>query len=129
MASRLASTLARNAYRSARAGQGTLAARPNALAGASALAVSAPRRHAAGGRPRTAKGTQSGFSYPGPKALDKIVKVQLLQKHGTPRVREIWEEYHKDHKTAVGDSLTKDEFGTLMQRTKRCPVFVLPVPR
>lgn len=78
---------------------------------------------------RKPKGSTAGFSYPGPRSLDKIVKVQLLNRHGTPRVREIWGEYHKDHKTAVGDSITAEEHGLLMQRTKRCGVFVLPVPR
>lgn len=82
--------------------------------------------HPTAGKP---KGKVPGFSYPGARSLDKIVKIQLLQKHGTPRVREIWGEYHKNHKTAVGDSLTAEEHNLLMQRTKRCSVFVLPVPR
>lgn len=70
-----------------------------------------------------------GFSYPGPRKLSEIVKLQLLNKHGAPRVREIWNEYHKDHKSAVGDTLSGEEYGLLLQRTQRCRHFVFPVPR
>lgn len=70
-----------------------------------------------------------GFSYPGPRKLSEVVKIQLLNKHGAPRVREIWNEYHKDHKSAVGDTLSSEEYGLLLQRTERCRHFVFPVPR
>jgi hypothetical protein len=70
-----------------------------------------------------------GFFYPGPRQLKDIVKLPLLNAHGASRVREIWTEFHKDHKSAIADILTADEFGTLMQRSQRCPFFVLPVPR
>jgi ATP11 protein len=70
-----------------------------------------------------------GFFYPGPRQLKDIVKLPLLNAHGASRVREIWTEFHRDHKSAVADILTADEFGTLMQRSQRCPFFVLPVPR
>lgn len=70
-----------------------------------------------------------GFSYPGPRKLSEIVKLQLLNKHGSSRVREIWTEYHKDHKSAVGDVLTTEEYGLLLQRSQRCRHFVVPVPR
>lgn len=70
-----------------------------------------------------------GFSYPGPRKLSEIVKLQLLNKHGSERVREIWSEYHRDHKTAIGEVFTAEEFGILKQRTQRCKHFVLPVPR
>lgn len=74
----------------------------------------------------TAKG---GFSYPGPRKLSEIVKLQLLQKHPPSRVREIWSEYHADHTSAVGDVLSADEFALLKHRSARCRHFVLPVPR
>jgi len=83
---------------------------------------------AAGGGGQAAAPT-TGFSYPGPRKLNEIVKLQLLNKHGAPRVREIWKEYHADHKTAVGDVFTAEEYGLFMQRTGRCKHFVLPVPR
>lgn len=70
-----------------------------------------------------------GFSYPGPKKLEEIVKLPLLNMHGTSEVKQIWLDYHKDHKTAVADTLGPEEFEMLMQRSQRCPMFVLPVPR
>jgi ATP11 protein len=70
-----------------------------------------------------------GFSYPGPRKLSDIVKLPLLNAHGASRVSEIWREYHKHHASAVADVLTAEEYGVLMQRAQRCPLFVLPVPR
>lgn len=71
----------------------------------------------------------TGFSHPGARKLSDIVKLQLLNKHGAGRVREIWNEYHKGHKSAVGDVLTAEEYGLLRQRSERCRHFVLPVYR
>jgi ATP synthase mitochondrial F1 complex assembly factor 1 len=53
----------------------------------------------------------------------------LLNVHGAPKVREIWTEYHRHHASSIADVLTAEEYGILMQRSKRCPLFVLPVPR
>lgn len=97
------------------------AARPGRPA---AFQLSAFSTSAAGSAP-----TQTGFSYPGPRKLSEIVKLQLLTKHGTPRVQEIWQEYHQDHQSAIGDTLSAEEYGLLRQRTSRCRHFVLPVPR
>lgn len=72
---------------------------------------------------------QTGFSYPGPRKLNEIVKIQLLNKHGAPKVREIWSEYHRDHKSAVGDVLSSEEYELFKGRSERCRHFVLPVPR
>lgn len=72
---------------------------------------------------------RGGFSYPGPRKLSEIVKIQLLEKHGSMRVREIWDEYHKDHKSAVGEVLSAEEYALFKHRTTRCKHFVLPVPR
>lgn len=71
----------------------------------------------------------TGFSNPGARRLSEVVKLQLLNKHGAGKVREIWNEYHKDHKSAVGDVLTAEEYGLLRQRSERCRHFVLPVHR
>lgn len=99
----------------------------HSIVGASALQMrSMATTHPTAGK---RKGQLPGFSFPGPRNLDSIVKVQLLQKHGTPRVREIWDEFHKSHKTAIGDSLNSKEHSMYMNRTKRCSFFVLPVPR
>lgn len=70
-----------------------------------------------------------GFSYPGPRKLSEIVKLPLLAKHSAARVRQIWSEYHTSHASALADTLNPDQFAHLIQRTARCPHFVLPVPR
>lgn len=91
--------------------------------------TSATQRTYSTGQEADGSAPMPGFSYPGPRKLSEIVKIQLLNKHGAPRVREIWNEYHKDHKSAVGDTLSSEEYGLLLQRTQRCKHFVFPVPR
>lgn len=70
-----------------------------------------------------------GFSYPAPRKLSDIVKLQLLTLHGTERVAEIWNEYHASHKTAFADVLTDSAYNLFRNRIKRCPLFVIPVPK
>lgn len=71
----------------------------------------------------------SGFSHPGARKLSEIVKIQLFNKVSAARASEIWSEYHKDHKSAIGDVFTSEEYGLLRQRTERCRHFILPVMR
>mmetsp|Transcript_22105 Transcript_22105/g.89589 ORF Transcript_22105/g.89589 Transcript_22105/m.89589 type:complete len:200 (-) Transcript_22105:582-1181(-) len=68
-----------------------------------------------------------GFNFPGPRALRNIAKLPLLDKESPERVSEIWKLHHAELKTAIGDVLTPSQYGTLMQRAQRCPLFVLPV--
>lgn len=70
-----------------------------------------------------------GFSYPGPRKLSEITKLQLLDKHTASGVTHIWREFHTKHKSAVADVLDADAYRLFTMRTKRCPLFVLPVPR
>lgn len=88
---------------------------------------------AAGPIPKGAKrkslAALGGFTYPGPRKLKDIVKLPLLNAHDAAKVRVIWTEYHKHHATAVSDHCSKDEFGLYMQRTQRCPLFVVPIPK
>lgn len=72
--------------------------------------------------------TVGGFSNPG-RGLGDIVKMQLLNKQGMGRVREIWLEYHEGHARAVGDVMSGEEYGVWRQRTERCRHFVVPVMR
>lgn len=73
--------------------------------------------------------TLGGFSYPAPRKLTDVTKLQLLERHGTDRVTEIWNEYHASHKTAFGDVLTDTSYNLFRNRISRCPLFVVPVPR
>lgn len=70
-----------------------------------------------------------GFTYPAPRKLSEIVKLQLLEKHGAPRVSEIWREYHDTHKSSIADVLSSSAYELLRGRCKRCPLFVIPIPR
>jgi ATP11 protein len=81
------------------------------------------------GATRKSLAALGGFTYPGPRKLQDIVKLPLLNAHSAPKVEEIWTQYHKHHATAIADTCTQEEFGLLMQRTKRCPLFVIPIPR
>lgn len=70
-----------------------------------------------------------GFSQMGPKKLSDIAKLQLLERHGSGRVTEIWGEHHASSKTAMADVLSKSSYELFQSRTKRCPLFVIAVPR
>lgn len=70
-----------------------------------------------------------GFTYPAPRSLDAIAKTQLLSKHTSSRVTEIWHEHHAQSKTAISDVLHVDRYTLLRQRTQRCPLFVVPIGR
>jgi hypothetical protein len=82
-----------------------------------------------GGIKRKSLAHLGGFSYPGPRKLTDIVKLPLLDAHDTAKVKEIWAAYHKHHASAIADSFSAEEFEQLMQRTQRCPLFVVPIPR
>lgn len=70
-----------------------------------------------------------GFTYPAPRRLGDITKLPLLQKHTADRVEEIWRSYHDTHKTAFADVLSEQGYELLRARSKRCPLFVIPVRR
>lgn len=70
-----------------------------------------------------------GFTYPAPRKLSDIAKLQLLEKHSSTRVSEIWNEYHHTQPSALADVLLQPAYDLLFTRAKRCPLFVIPVPR
>lgn len=87
------------------------------------------RKPGRAGLKRKPLGHLGGFSYPGPRKLADITKLPLLNAHNAQGVQGIWLEYHKHHASAIADTFRTDEFGTLMQRSQRCPLFVVPIPR
>ncbi|CAO3684823.1 unnamed protein product [Umbelopsis ramanniana] len=60
--------------------------------------------------------------------LDKIVKLELLEKENTETIHKIWTEYHAD-KDCITASIPASVYGTLYQTSLKYPVFILPVPR
>lgn len=81
------------------------------------------------GAKRKSLAALGGFTYPGPRKLADVVKLPLLNAHDTARVKEIWTEYHKHHATSVADHISREEFGLYMQRSQRCPLFVIPIAK
>ena len=66
---------------------------------------------------------------PGPKSLDQIVKLNLLEKETPEVVQTIWSKYHFAMNDAIAHTLTSSQYQTLMSRGLACPMFVLPLFR
>ncbi|KAG2172067.1 hypothetical protein INT43_001544 [Umbelopsis isabellina] len=60
--------------------------------------------------------------------LDKIVKIELLEKESPESIHKIWTEYHAD-KECITASIPAAVYGTLYQTSLKYPMFILPVPR
>eukprot|EP01116_Phalansterium_solitarium_P003635 TRINITY_DN14453_c0_g1_i1.p4 TRINITY_DN14453_c0_g1~~TRINITY_DN14453_c0_g1_i1.p4 ORF type:complete len:191 (+),score=50.38 TRINITY_DN14453_c0_g1_i1:782-1354(+) len=60
--------------------------------------------------------------------LDRIVKLDLLEKEPVDNIRKIWIDYHKD-KPFICGVVQADEYSKIRQRSDRCPMFVLPLPK
>ncbi|KAK1940679.1 ATP synthase mitochondrial F1 complex assembly factor 1 [Phytophthora citrophthora] len=71
----------------------------------------------------------AGFSYPGARSLEQIVKLELLENEQTEKIRSIWEEFHADKDDAVATTLSTDEFQALVKRAEAAPYFIFPVYR
>ncbi|EQC26614.1 hypothetical protein SDRG_15554 [Saprolegnia diclina VS20] len=75
----------------------------------------------------TSKG--GGFSFPSPRSLQSIVKLETLSQEAPDAIRRIWTEFHADKSDSVASALSKTDFELLTGRAKDCPFFVLPVYR
>ncbi|KAF4128862.1 ATP11 protein [Phytophthora infestans] len=73
--------------------------------------------------------TGAGFSYPGARSLEQIVKMELLESEQAPKIRNIWEEFHADKDDAVATTLDISEFQSLVKRAEAAPYFIFPVYR
>ncbi|KAI8578655.1 hypothetical protein K450DRAFT_245913 [Umbelopsis ramanniana AG] len=61
-------------------------------------------------------------------SLDKIVKLELLEKENAETIHKIWTEYHAD-KDCITASIPAHVYGTLYQNSLKFPMFIVPVPR
>ncbi|KAK1861631.1 hypothetical protein I4F81_004213 [Pyropia yezoensis] len=103
-------------------------AAPAATATGGAGAAGGGLSNAPGAGPLWGRGLgPGGFSFPGARRLEHIVKLPLLTKLDGERVREVWGGFHADHATAIGDIFTDAQRETWRARIKRCPNFVIPV--
>ena len=69
------------------------------------------------------------FSYPAPRTLDEVVKIDLLQEETPDRVRDIWDEYHLTKEDVVGQAWTADEYSAFTNTARDAPMFVFPIQR
>ncbi|RLN50250.1 hypothetical protein BBP00_00010063, partial [Phytophthora kernoviae] len=73
--------------------------------------------------------SSTGFSYPGARSLEQIVKLELLENEQAPQIRSIWEDFHADKDDAVATTLLADEFQSIVKRATAAPYFIFPVYR
>ncbi|KAL9656634.1 hypothetical protein ABK040_002905 [Willaertia magna] len=67
------------------------------------------------------------FTTPGPKSLDQIIKVPLLERETPEVIRKIWTEHYYMNPTIISDIVPYIKYQVLLHRAKECPMFVLPV--
>jgi ATP synthase mitochondrial F1 complex assembly factor 1 len=71
-----------------------------------------------------------GFSYPAPRKLDEIVKLELLSKEPRDKVETIWKEFHKKKVDNIAEVWSTTEFNNLQAASKETSsTFIFPVPR
>lgn len=75
------------------------------------------------------KVTSGGFSYPAPRSLQQIVKIELLENETEDRIRKIWEDYHGEKDDSLATTLSGEEYASLVQRATASPFFLFPVYR
>ncbi len=64
----------------------------------------------------------------GPRSLDEIAKLPLLQLQETSKIAGIWNDFHRDKDDVVATTLEgAATFRTLLKRGKQSPLFVFPV--
>ncbi|KAI7860647.1 ATP11 protein-domain-containing protein [Circinella umbellata] len=60
--------------------------------------------------------------------LDKIVKLELLEKEDVETIQKIWTQYHAD-KDCITAIIPKEQYDVIFKRSKEYPLFVVPMPR
>ena len=75
---------------------------------------------------RTSKRYFAGYSLLGPKSLNEIVKLDILDKEPTEKIKAIWSEYHMSKLDALSGSLKAEEFSKFRSNMTKCPTFVYP---
>ncbi|KAI8069907.1 ATP11 protein-domain-containing protein [Gongronella butleri] len=60
--------------------------------------------------------------------LDKVVKLELLEKEDKDTIEKIWTQFHAD-KDCITAIIPSDIYDTLYKRSQDYPMFVVPMPR
>ncbi|EKX36099.1 hypothetical protein GUITHDRAFT_117769 [Guillardia theta CCMP2712] len=63
------------------------------------------------------------------RALNDIVKLDMMMQENSGRIIEVWMQYHSTKKDAAASVLSRPEYDTLTFRIKKCPIVILPVHR
>ncbi|XP_055542793.1 ATP synthase mitochondrial F1 complex assembly factor 1 [Wyeomyia smithii] len=62
------------------------------------------------------------------KKLSDIMKVELVQDRNADEIREIWLKYHQG-KEVISAAIPLEQYDLMMERARKYPVFILPIPR
>lgn len=62
-----------------------------------------------------------GFSFPAPRVLGEIAKVDLLRQEEPDAIREIWQKHHEGSENALATDIPAEDFRTIVARGReRC---------
>lgn len=71
----------------------------------------------------------TGFSYPAPRALNEIVKIDLLASENADKITEIWAEYHREKVDSVAKVIAEKKMQIITERASSARLSVIPVYR
>mmetsp|Transcript_26650 Transcript_26650/g.37555 ORF Transcript_26650/g.37555 Transcript_26650/m.37555 type:complete len:215 (+) Transcript_26650:114-758(+) len=69
------------------------------------------------------------FSFAGPRKLEEIVKLDLLEGKTAEEVTEIWKSYHDTKENVHGFVVEGKEGKSILSRAAQCPFFIQPIFR
>lgn len=104
----------------------TLARRAFSLPSSSSSSLLLLRRALSTGEQKI---TSGGFSYPAPRALQQIVRLELLESESRERIEQIWADFHREKDDSLVTALRGAAFAALAERARASPFFVFPVYR
>lgn len=56
------------------------------------------------------------FTYPCPRKLREIMKMSLIEKEPTHKIKDIWKEYHEPRVANTADVLSKDQYNHIVNK-------------
>ncbi|CAB9499364.1 F1 complex assembly factor 1 [Seminavis robusta] len=83
-----------------------------------------------GGRPNLSPSKRYlSFSFAGPRALDEIMKKDLLENKTGTEIADIWYTYHETKDSVHGLTYKGEDAKNILSRANSCPFFVQPIFR
>lgn len=70
-----------------------------------------------------------GFSFPAPRKLTDIVKIQLLERESPHHIRDIWTDHHDERDDTIATTMPVTEYRELRERGRKWPRLVYIVRR